>query len=123
MVLDEARHIQRVRTTRAAVLWGLRLLAVLLLVAGGYLVLARLAFGLMLGKLSLGWNIYVGVGEGHSMSHGVAMLAVGAALAATAGILSRWIVAVPDVGCPRCRYTGESTAEGLCPECGLGLRG
>lgn len=102
-------------------LWTIRLVAALLIGAGLYLVVNRLFFGLLIGNLRIGWTHYQGVGEGHFFAHGLAMLAIGIPLAILSRRAARWIVAMPDAGCPACGYTGERDAAGRCPECGASL--
>lgn len=36
--------------------------------------------------------------------------------------LSRWIVPLPEPGCPRCGYSLKDLRSPICPECGLDLR-
>ena len=108
------RHIL---TIRAVALWSFRLVAAILIGYGGFLIAARLFFRLFLGGPN-GMFTYMGVGADHGLVRGVPMLTIGIVLAFLSRRLVRWVVAMPELGCPRCGYAG-SGRPGKCPECGL----
>jgi hypothetical protein len=109
----------RVNASRTILVWILRATAVVLLAAGGYLFLKKVLFGLGSGVdfIEMTFQVWEDVGEQHSTYRGLAMIAVGAALAFGARRIARWVVCVPEAGCPRCGYSG--TVTDTCPECGL----
>jgi len=121
------RHILMVR---AVMLWLIRVVAVFLILLGGYLILARVIFaffvgdGIAAGSGAIvasgiqGLKAHIGIGADHGLVRGVPMLGVGVILALTSKSLVRWVVAMPELGCPRCGYAG-SGRPGICPECGL----
>ncbi len=49
-------------------------------------------------------------------------LSVALAVAFLSTRLSRWIVPLPEPGCPRCGYSLNNLRSPICPECGLDLR-
>ncbi|MEQ8769455.1 MAG: hypothetical protein RIB60_02980 [Phycisphaerales bacterium] len=111
----------RVHQVRAAVLWATRLISVGMVFYGAYLVLARLVFGVMSGRLGDAWSSWTGVAEEHGVVRGVPMLVCGLALAIGSRWLAGWVVAAPAGGCARCGYeTSEDDAR--CPECGYASR-
>ncbi len=112
---------ERTARHRARVLWTIRGLAAMLVIAGLYLIVNRIAFGFFVRPVQIAWTHYQGVGEGHLFSHGIAMLAIGAALAMSSRRLARWVAVMPEHGCPACGYTGEHDDAGRCPECGSHL--
>jgi hypothetical protein len=106
-----------VNAWRAASVWVLRSVSVVLLAAGAYLALKKVLFGIGTGQLDMIYGVWEGIGEGQSFYRGLALLAVGAGLGAGAHPIARWAFPVPRGGCPRCGYaSGRPT----CPECGLG---
>ncbi len=105
-----------VNAARTLVAWALRAAAVILLALGSYLFLKKLLFGVGTGMLNMTFRIYQGVGEEHSTYRGLAMLLVGAALAILSRRIARWVIALPEQGCPCCGYTGA--VNDTCPECG-----
>ncbi|HZW10868.1 MAG TPA: hypothetical protein VFF69_13285 [Phycisphaerales bacterium] len=108
-------HVNAARTLAA---WGVRVAALALLAVGCYLFLKKLLFGLGSGQgLEMTFQVWDNTGEEQSTYRGLAMIAVGAALAAGARRIARWVVSAPETGCPRCGYAGAATD--TCPECGL----
>ncbi|MHC4992226.1 MAG: hypothetical protein ACYTGC_14735 [Planctomycetota bacterium] len=114
-------NADRVNQVRAYVRWGLRAIAVMLLLFGSYLVLKRIGFGLGSRNFATVTSIWTDdLGEGSSLYRGMAMVIVGSVLAAASGWISRWIVTVPFDGCPRCGQDRAPIGETeRCPECGL----
>lgn len=113
-----------VTAARSIVAWAIRAAAVVLLAVGGYLFLKKLLFALGNGPggVEAMFRVFEDIGEGQSTYRGVAMLLVGTALAVFARKIARWVVSMPDPGCPQCGYAGAGTD--TCPECGLrGLAG
>lgn len=108
---------ESVRSARAIATWSLRAASVVLLAGGSYLFLKRLVFGLIQGDMHQAFRVWAEIGEGHSASRGMAMVAVGAALALLSGRIARWAIVTPPQGCPGCGYPGAEG--GICPECGL----
>ncbi|MCC7388436.1 MAG: hypothetical protein IT431_06670 [Phycisphaerales bacterium] len=108
-----------VHTARAVTAWALRGAGVILLAVGGYLFLKRLMFAVGMGSGGFDhiFRVYMEIGEGMSTYRGLAMLAIGAALAVFARRIAGWMVSMPAVGCPGCGYTGAVSDK--CPECGL----
>lgn len=115
--------IERIRKTRALVMWCVRLLGGVMVMLGAYLLIKQVVFGLMIDRMSTAWMIYRGIGEWHFGSHGVALVVVGLPLLLLSRSIARFVVAMPDAGCPGCRYTGERDGQGRCPECGVELPG
>ncbi len=115
--------IERIRKTRALVMWGVRLVGGVLLLLGLYLLVKQLAFGLMIGRMPTAWRYYSGVGNWHHGAHGAAALVVGLPLMVFSRWIARFVVAMPDRECPGCGYTGERDDKGRCPECGVELPG
>ncbi|MGP1347578.1 MAG: hypothetical protein ACTS3F_13050 [Phycisphaerales bacterium] len=116
-----APSIQRIRSTRALVMWLVRVVGSAMVALGVYLLVKQLVFGLMVGHPSRAWQIYQGVGEWHIASHGAAAAVVGLPMVLLSRRIARFVVAMPDRGCPGCAYTGERDGNGKCPECGLEL--
>lgn len=102
---------------RAVATWLMRAPAVALITVGAYLALKKLLFGVGTRNLDMIYDVWEGVGEGHSFYRGLAMIAVGAALGVMAPRLARWVVTIPARGCPRCGYAADEDQP--CPECGL----
>jgi hypothetical protein len=101
---------------RAAAVWALRSVSIALLATGAYLVLKKVLFGIGIGQLDQIYRYFEGVGEGQSFYRGLSMIAVGIGLGAGAHPISRWAIALPRTGCPRCAYPVSGPT---CPECGL----
>ena len=106
---------------RAQATWALRALSVIMLGLGGYLLLKRIAFALIAGDGQAAFTTWTGVGEGHSASRGAALVLVGALLGAGSRRIARWMIALPEAGCPACGYP-RSPEDEICPECGLRRR-
>ncbi len=106
-----------VNAVRGVTLWVIRAIAAFFVLYGVYLILARFVFSFFGGGLD-GMFAHMGVGADHGIVRGVPMLLVGIVLVLTSKKLVRWIIAVPEEGCPRCRYAGTPSG-GRCPECGL----
>ena len=108
---------------RALLTWVLRLVAAFLVIYGAFLVLARVTYASLISVSNPGFldriRVWEGVGQDHGWVRGWPMLIVGLALAFTAVPLARWIIRVPDSGCPGCQYAGTRGKAGRCPECGL----
>lgn len=105
----------QVNTVRGVTLWVIRAIAAFFVLYGVYLILARFVFAFF---GSGGLMVHMRIGEDHGIVRGVPMLLVGIVLVLTSKKLVRWIIAVPEEGCPRCGYAG-TTSGGRCPECGL----
>lgn len=103
---------------RAVATWVLRLVAIVLLIWGSYLVLKKVLFSATFGSDAVAhlFRVYEGIGEEHSTYRGLAALLVGGTIAVTSRRLARWVVVLPRDGCPRCGYSGPVTT--TCPECG-----
>lgn len=96
----------------------LRAAGLLLMSVGLYLAIKKIAFAMGSGTGMEMLEVWTGVGEEHSLYRGVAMFAVGLILALLSRPLARWIVRVPDDGCPRCLYARPEGGADRCPECG-----
>src|SRR5438128_2554516 len=108
----------RINTCRGIGVWAVRAVALVLLMAGAYLVLKRVAIAAIWRDPAQAFFAFGdSIGESHSFYRGLSMLAVGAALALTSGRLARWVFSMPPAGCPRCGY--EKVESNRCPECGL----
>lgn len=116
----------QINSLRAVTTWGLRLLALMLLVTGAYLMLKRLVFGIGVWDFNSALQAWMGIGEDHSFYRGIAMMLVGGAVGAMSRRLAAWVVAMPPAGCPQCGYgvapPSGSDPPDRCPECGLALR-
>lgn len=104
-----------VNAVRGVTLWVIRVIAAFFVLYGVYLILARFVFAFF---GSSGLMAHMRVGEDHGIVRGVPMLLVGIVLVLTSKKLVRWIIVVPEEGCPRCGYAGTPSG-GRCPECGL----
>jgi hypothetical protein len=90
---------------RAVVLWVVRLIGAVMVAWGAYLMTRWMLYGLL-------WNlpdVWSGVQEG------LPRIAIGGVLCVGGRWLARWMVPVPETGCPACGY---ETLPGVCPECG-----
>ncbi|MBK7404185.1 MAG: hypothetical protein IPJ41_06020 [Phycisphaerales bacterium] len=107
-----------VNSWRALAVWAIRAAALSLLATGAYLFLKKLFFAIGFGPGGFEhmFRVFTEVGEQQSTYRGLSMLAVGSALALGAKHIARWIIALPDEGCPRCGYAGP--VNDTCPECG-----
>ncbi|RMH30875.1 MAG: hypothetical protein D6692_00995 [Planctomycetota bacterium] len=104
---------------RGVALWVIRSAGVCLLGYGVFLVGSRLMFGVVgPGDVVSAWRVWDGIGAEHGVYRGGPMMAIGLALALASRPLARWIVCVPDAGCPGCGYAGGSVPGTPCPECG-----
>lgn len=106
-----------VNAVRGVTLWAIRAIAAFLVLYGVFLIMARIVF-VFFGGGPGGLTAHMGVGADHGLVRGVPMLIVGLTLVSTSRKLVRWIIAMPDQGCPKCRYAGTANG-GRCPECGL----
>ena len=97
----------------SAAILSMRLLALILLLGGGYTTLRTLLPLLVseapLSSLRATWTIM-------APRHGVTQLLTGAALGFAAPWLTRWAIPVVPDCCPGCGYARTT---GRCPECGL----
>lgn len=105
-----------VHAWRAAVTWGVRAPSALAVAVGAYLLIKKVAFGMGTGDLATIYNIFEGVGEGHDTYKGLALVVVGVTCGLLSRRIARWIVTVPDAGCPGCGYA--RLVGDACPECG-----
>jgi len=105
-----------INACRALVQWIFRGVGTLAMAGGAFLCVSRLLWDLGTGEIfrnGLGWSAL-------RHSHDLALLIVGAALASGAHRLSKWIVVVPSMGCPRCGHARAPGAQDTrCSECGL----
>jgi hypothetical protein len=108
-------HVNR---CRGWVLWALRIIAVSLVAVGVYLCLKRIFLAVGTGSWSMATQVWEGAGETASFYRGTAMLVVGGAMAGLSRRVSRWIIAMPPDGCPRCGHP-RSPGALRCQECGL----
>ena len=106
-----------VNAVRGVSLWVIRAIAAFLVLYGVFLILARVVFAFIGGGVG-GLTAYMSIGSDHGLVRGVPMLIIGLTLVFTSRKLVRWIVTVPEAGCPKCGYAGTVTG-GRCPECGL----
>jgi hypothetical protein len=106
-----------INTCRGLVTWVLRSAAVVLCAGGAYLILKRVLLGIGVRDRAMIHAVFEGIGEGHSLYRGLAMIIVGSALGLLSKTISRWVLPVPSEGCPRCGYEKVDTDQ--CPECGL----
>ena len=104
-------------TARGVATWSVRAGSLLLIAAGAYLVLKRVALAAITGQFDTAFMVWEEIGEGQSFYRGLALLAVGTPLAFLSSHIARWIIAPPPDGCPRCGY--EKVESDRCPECGL----
>ncbi|MCW5775154.1 MAG: hypothetical protein KIS87_01735 [Phycisphaeraceae bacterium] len=109
---------ERINAVRAIGTLVVRAAAAWCLVFGAYLVLKKVLFAVGIGDPAHAFRIYMEDGDKQSTYRGLALIAVGAALALLSRRIGVWVVPVPTTGCPRCGYPTPD-AEGRCPECGL----
>ncbi len=109
----------RVLRVRAIALWTVRAVAVVLVCYGVYLILARLVFAFVVSPNPGFSNVqmWMGTAEDHGWVRGWPMVGVGLTLALLSRRLTRWMIGVPDSGCPCCGYSDR--APRVCSECGL----
>ncbi|GJQ30533.1 MAG: hypothetical protein HBSAPP03_24170 [Phycisphaerae bacterium] len=107
--------------TRVIVLWALRVVSVVLVAVGLYLVIKRVLFAFISGMGFMNMlTTWEGVGEEHSLYRGLAFMAVGGTLAAISGVLAIWIIPAMAYMCPKCGYEPPTRDDpSRCPECGL----
>ncbi|MEL7472143.1 MAG: hypothetical protein AAGK04_02415 [Planctomycetota bacterium] len=112
-----AETVHRRRATIAA---AIRLLGVAMIAGGLFLIIQRLIFSWGTGDWTFLFRVWNGIGHWNAMPNGLALLAIGAALAGLASIISRWAVRPPAEGCPRCDHADAETIRdtGRCTECG-----
>jgi ribosomal protein S27AE len=114
--------IRSVNAWRAGVAWCLRGAGVVCVGAGAYLVLKKLLFAVGTFQFLDALEIYEGIGEEHSFYRGAALVIVGAVLAGYSRRLARFVITLPETGCPRCGYAvglAEGDRATRCPECGM----
>lgn len=107
---------ESVHSARALATWIVRGASVSLVAMGTYLFLKRLAFGLIVRNFEAAFGVWMDVGEEHSASRGLAMVAVGITLALLSRRIVRWAIVPAASGCAGCGYP-EAASE-VCPECG-----
>jgi hypothetical protein len=108
-----------INQVRGFITWGVRGVALVLVVVGIYYLLKRTVFGAASGDMRGALTAYMGVGEGHEVAIGIACVAVGAALALLSRHLARWVIVMPPSGCPQCGHAGITAEMDRCTECGL----
>lgn len=107
----------QVNTVRGVSLWVLRAFGAFLVGYGAFLVLGRLVYAFVIGGNGA-LRAHMSVGSDHGLVRGIPMLFLGVGLMLAGRKIARWVIAMPEQGCPRCRYLG-TTSGGTCPECGL----
>lgn len=107
---------ESVHSARALATWIVRAVAVTLITCGVYFFLRRAIFGLFQRDLELTFNVWQGIGERDQTSGGLAMIAVGVALALLSRRIVRWAIVPAQSGCAACGY--PEVEGGVCPECG-----
>ena len=107
----------RINLCRGLPTWAIRSVCIVLFSVGAYLVLKRIVLALVNFDIQTAFRTWEEIGEGQSFYRGVAMLAVGGALAALSRAIPRWTFPAPPAGCPGCGY--ERVETDRCPECGL----
>lgn len=117
----------RLLAIRGTALWATRLVGLLLVGWGLYLVMARLVFAWFLSPKSDsgffgGVKVWMGIAEEHGWVRGWPMVILGVAICVASRRLVRWLIAMPDDGCPRCRHEVSARAP-RCTECGQTLDG
>ncbi|MCC6660181.1 MAG: hypothetical protein IT437_04775 [Phycisphaerales bacterium] len=109
-------NARTIHAARAVATWGVRAPSAAAVALGAYLLLKKVAFGIGTGQVRVIYDIYEGVGEGHDTYKGLALVVVGVACGLLSRRMARWIVTVPETGCPACGYAVQGS--GPCPECG-----
>ncbi|MCL4741060.1 MAG: hypothetical protein KJZ54_02550 [Phycisphaerales bacterium] len=109
---------ERINAMRALCTLAARAAAVWCVAFGAYLFLKKILFAVGVGDPSHAFRVFMEDGDMQSTYRGLAMIAVGVALAVLSRRIALWVVPVPATGCPRCGYPTPD-AEGRCPECGL----
>ena len=108
----------RVQSVRAVVTWALRLTGLGPVLYAGFQIGARATFAVFTGgDVWQNLEAHMDIGSEHGLFRGVPMLIVGVVLMVASRWAARWVVAMPERGCPRCGYAG-SVVDGVCPECG-----
>jgi len=111
-------RLDRVHQIRATLVGLFRLFAVGLIAFGSFLILARLAFGLIgNGNLTSVFRVWQGIGEGHGIYRGIPMILIGFVFAVKSRSLAHWIIRPPESGCTNCGYPVPEDTK-ACPECG-----
>jgi hypothetical protein len=109
-----------VNTCRALANWALRLVSLVVVARGAFLVLKMVLAGLGFLNAEYTYKILFGSIEDQSFYRGLAMIGTGVALGLTSDRLVRWAMPVPPQTCPRCGYaSGQGAIPARCPECGL----
>ncbi len=114
-----ADHIHNLRSVVTA---AARIAGASILLIGSYLLLKRVFFAVITGQGTAMLETWTGIGEEHSFYRGMAMILIGAVMLALSRRVSRWIVPVPDEGCPCCRYAPPEGVSDRCAECGYRYR-
>lgn len=107
-----------IHSVRAVATWLARLAAVVLLVMGAYLALKRVLIAILTGDITMIHLVWEGAGDQQGFYRGIGMVAAGVAMALLSRKIARWVVVVPEEGCPRCGYAVDPATRGQCPECG-----
>lgn len=81
-----------------------------------YRVLYTMKGGTPLRSMVLGWQDWNTMWL--SFPETVALAGAGLLLALASPRLARWIITIPETGCPACGYARPEHAEPKCPECG-----
>jgi len=110
-----------IHASRALLTWLIRATAVAMIAVGLYWIGARLVFALLgNGDLISAFKVWSGVGSEHGIFRGLPLTLIGAVLATASRRIARWVITVPESGCPSCAYARPSDAAGPCPECAYG---
>jgi len=114
---------ETVHAARAVTVWSIRGIAGAMLVAGAYMVIKKVTFGVGVLDPHMIFDVWEGTGEGHDTYRGLASLLVGGGLAASSRAVARWVIAAPATGCIRCGYELSAPPPAKCPECGYPVPG
>ncbi len=107
-------------SVRTIAVWILRILALYLILRGGYLFLQRFLMGFIVGQPEMAWNVWQEIGaESHYVSIGALMVAFGAGLAVFSRQIAAWLTPTPREGCPACGFSRGDDDPTRCTECGL----
>lgn len=107
-------------SVRTIAVWALRIVALFLILRGGYFVLQRLLMGVIVGQVEMSWNVWQEIGnESHRVSIGAAMMLVGVGLAFLSRHIAALLIPVPADGCPNCGFSRGDDDPTRCTECGL----